>query len=331
LGRGAHRHGDFPGPPCKSVEVMATLGPSFRPAPAGPVTFGPITFVPGRKGGRYPYCHSLVVTQGAETWVMDPAADKDYFRELARTRRVTGVFLSHFHEDHQKYNHLFPQARVYGPLLEEEAFCSMDAVFRFMGITDPDFRDYWRRTLIKDFHFRPPAHFTPYFPGQLFQLGEVILEIIPAPGHTPGHSCFHFPRQQVLFLADVDLTPFGPWYGDAASDLTAFETTLNDLRAFPALTYLTAHEQGIFSPAEFQEGLAAFHRVIARRETLLLEALTAPQPLTELVARRPIYGKEKAPRFVYDHMEGQMVAKHLDRLLGQGLITRTPAGFQRLP
>jgi glyoxylase-like metal-dependent hydrolase (beta-lactamase superfamily II) len=310
---------------------MATLVPPHRAAPAGPVTFGPITFVPGRKGGRYPYCHSLVVTQGAETWMVDPAADKDYFRELANTRRVTGVFLSHFHEDHLKYCYLFPQARFYGPLLEQEAFFSMDAVFRLMGITDPDFRDYWRRTLIQDFHFRPPANFTPYFPGQLFQLGEVILEIIPAPGHTPGHSCFNFPRQQVLFLADVDLTPFGPWYGDAASNLAAFETTLNDLRAFPAQTYLTAHEQGIFSQAEFQAALAVFHRVIARREVRLLEALTAPQSLAELVVRRLIYGKEKEPRFVYDHMEGQMVAKHLDRLLLQGLITRTPAGFQRRP
>jgi glyoxylase-like metal-dependent hydrolase (beta-lactamase superfamily II) len=310
---------------------MTLSAPSRRPAPAGPVTFGPITFVPGKKGGRYPYCHSLVVTQGTETWVVDPAADQDYFRGLVRTRRVTGVFLSHFHEDHQKYNHLFPQARFYGPLLEEEAFGSLEAIFRFMGITDPGFRDYWRRTLMKDFHFQPPAHFTPFFPGQLFQLGEVILEIIPAPGHTPGHSCFNFPRQQVLFLGDVDLTPFGPWYGDAASDLTAFETTLNDLRAFPAQTYLTAHEQGIFSPAEFQAGLAAFRQVIARREALLLEALDAPQPLAALVARRLIYGKEKAPRFVYDHMEGQMVAKHLDRLLRQGLITSTPAGFQRLP
>ena len=305
--------------------------PPSRPAPAEPVRFGPITLVPGRKGGRYPYCHSLVVDQGAEVWVVDPAADKDYFRELARTRRVTGVFLSHFHEDHQKYNYLFPQATFYGPLLEEEAFSSLDGVFRLMGITDPDFRDYWRRTLLHDFHFRPPAHFSPYFPGQLFHLGEVALEIIPAPGHTPGHSCFHFPRQEVLFLADVDLTPFGPWYGDATSDLAAFETTLNDLRAFPARTFLTAHEQGIFTEAEFHCGLAAFHRVIAEREARLLEALASPQSLDRLVARRLIYGKVKQPQFVYDHMEGQMVAKHLDRLLGEGLIARTPAGFQRLP
>jgi hypothetical protein len=106
---------------------------------------------------------------------------------------------------------------------------------------------------------------------------------------------------------------------------------LNDLRTFPARTYLTAHEQGVFTPAEFQAGLAAFHRVIARREARLLEALTAPQSLAQLVARHLIYGKVKEPQFVYDHMEGQMVAKHLDRLLGQGLIACTPAGFRRLP
>jgi glyoxylase-like metal-dependent hydrolase (beta-lactamase superfamily II) len=309
---------------------MTTPATPFRPAPAGPVSFGPITFVPGRKEGRYPYCHSLVVDQEDETWVVDPAADKDYFKELARTRRVTGIFLSHFHEDHQKYNHLFPQAWFYGPLLEAEAFASMDAIFRFMGITDPVFRDYWRRTLSRDFHFRPPAHFAPYFPGQRFQLGEVILEIIPAPGHTPGHSCFHFPRQQVLYLADVDLTAFGPWYGDAASDLPAFEATLNDLEAFPARTYLTAHEQGLFTEAEFRTGLDAFRQVIAAREARLLEALAAPQSLARLVARRLIYGKAKEPQFVYDHIEGQMVAKHLDRLLRQGLIARTPSGFQRI-
>ena len=135
----------------------------------------------------------------------------------------------------------------------------------------------------------------------------------------------------MLFLADVDLTPFGPWYGDAASDLTAFEATLYDLEAFPARTYLTAHEQGIFSAPEFRTGLAAFHQVIAQRDGRLLEALAAPQSLARLVARHLIYGKVKEPRFVYDHMEGQMVAKHLDRLLGQSLIVPTPIGFQRQP
>src|SRR5574340_163935 len=99
--------------------------PQLHPAapPLAVQTFGPIKFIPGKKGGRYPYCHSLVV-DGDETWVVDPASDKDYLRRLARTRRVTRVFISHFHEDHQKYNYLFPQARFYVPAAEVEGFRS---------------------------------------------------------------------------------------------------------------------------------------------------------------------------------------------------------------
>ena len=181
-----------------------------RPAPAAPLHFGPVTLVPGGKGGRYPYCHSLVLDGPEETWVIDPAAQRAYFTELARSRRVTAVFLSHFHEDHQRYNYLFPQAAFFGPALEEDAFRSIKGVFRHMGLKDPEFRRHWQETLERQFHLRPIQRFKPHFPGQLFQLGELTLEVLPAPGHTPGHSCFAIPELDLVYLADVDLTSFGP-------------------------------------------------------------------------------------------------------------------------
>ena len=70
--------------------------------------------------------------------------------------------------------------------------------------------------------------------------------------------------------------------------------------------------------------------MITQREARLLDALSTPQSLDRLVQRRLIYGKVKHPPFVYDHMEGQMVAKHLERLLRQGRIAGTGAGFRRL-
>jgi len=300
-------------------------GPSI-PSPEGLRTFGPITFVPGRKGGRYPYCHSLVL-EGAETWVVDPSSDKEYLTRLARTRRVAAVFISHFHEDHQKYNHLFPEAAFYVPAPEAAAFTSIDAIFELMGLEYPRYRQYWGEILRKDFHFRPLTNLIPYFPGQSFINGDLTLEIIPAPGHTPGHSCFNFPRQELLFLADVDLTPFGPWYGDAASDLDALEETLNRLEQVQTQTYLTAHEQGVFNPEEFLAGIEYFREVIKDREVRLLEILKTPHTLAQLVKRRLIYGKIKEPAFVYDHIEAQMVTKHLERLVKKGLVIPTSAGF----
>jgi len=297
------------------------------PPPEAPLAFGPITLVPGRRRGRYPYCHSLVLT-GAETWVVDPASDQDHLRNLARSRRVTRVFISHFHEDHLKYHHLFPEATFYVPQAEVAAFTSLQAVFAFMGLTDPRFRDYWGRTLAREFHFPPLSPLTPFAPGERFETGEITLKVVPAPGHTPGHSCFHFPRQDLLYLADVDLTPFGPWYGDLASDLDAFEETLVRLAQIKALTYLTAHEQGVFDYQGFQAGLAYFQAVIRDREERLLAALALPQTLPQLVARQLIYPKGKDPAFVYEHMEAQMLMKHLARLLKKGAIMETPTGYR---
>jgi glyoxylase-like metal-dependent hydrolase (beta-lactamase superfamily II) len=304
---------------------MPTITPA--PAPERPLDFGPLRFIPGKKGGRYPYCHSLVLF-GDETWVVDPGSDKDYLGRLARTREVTRVFISHFHEDHQKYNYLFPQARFYVPAVEVAAFTSLEGIYALMGLEDSRFRQYWEETLVREFHFRPLARLEPYQPGQRFVNGGIVLEVVPASGHTPGHSAFYFPRQDLLYLADVDLSPFGPWYGDAASDLAAFETTLIRLENFRARTFLTAHEQGVFSPAEARAGLAYFRQVIAAREATLLKVLREPQTLGQLVARRLIYGKIKDPAFVYDHMEAQMLKKHLERLLRRGIITRTPEGYR---
>jgi hydroxyacylglutathione hydrolase len=300
--------------------------PTAAPAPEAILDFGPIRLIPGRKGGRYPYCHSLVL-EGDEVWVVDPASDKDYLRHLARTREVTAVFISHFHEDHQKYNYLFPRARFYVPALEVAAFTSLEGIFDLMGLDDPQFQEYWGETLVKDFHFQPLANLAPYQPHQSFHNGPITLEVIPTPGHTPGHSGFYFPGQDLLFLADVDLTPFGPWYGDAASDLGAYETTLAQLEHFQAQTFITAHEQGVFTPAEARAGLAYFRQVLREREAQLLELLRKPQTLAQLVARRLIYDKPKEPPFVYNHMEAQMLKKHLDRLRAQGLIVETPEGY----
>ena len=181
--------------------------------------------------------------------------------------------------------------------------------------------------MIKEFHFRPLTNLAPYYPGQRFPNGAITLEILPSPGHTPGHSCFYFPEQDLLYLADVDLTAFGPWYGDGASDLEDYADTLAGLQQFPARTFLTAHEQGVFNYEEAQAGLAYFLKVIAARDRQVLEALKTPKTLPQLVERRLIYGRARDPAFVYDHMEAQMLQKHLERLRKRGMMATTPEGY----
>jgi hydroxyacylglutathione hydrolase len=39
--------------------------------------------------------------------------------------------------------------------------------------------------------------------GQLLHLGDNLLEVRHAPGHTPGHVVFYCPREKVCFCGDV--------------------------------------------------------------------------------------------------------------------------------
>jgi hydroxyacylglutathione hydrolase len=306
--------------------MAKTLTPA--PPPESLLPFGPISFLPGKKGGRYPYCHSLILA-GKETWVVDPASDKGFLASLARTEKVPRVFLSHFHEDHLKYAYFFPQAAFHVPVQEVEAFTSLAGIFSLTGVDDPLFQEYLRETLVRDFHFQPFTNLVPFQAGDRLANGEIVLEVIAAPGHTPGHSCFAFPEQDLIFLADVDLTPFGPWYGDAASDLEVYVETLMELKETQASTYLTAHEQGLFTWEEAQAGFDYFLGVIEERDQQILEVLKEPRSLEELVEHRFIYRRPREPVFVYDHIEAQMLTKHLARLRGRGLIEATAEGFLR--
>jgi len=290
------------------------------------VAFGPITLIRGNRQGKYPYCNTLVIADEVLA-VIDPSSHRDICRHLAQDPRLAAVLVSHFHEDHQKYLTFFPDDHLWVPALETEAFAHFAGVAAHMGLTDPDYLTYWRRTLETEFAFRPRPQVQTFTEGTEFSFGRTRLQVLHTPGHTPGHSCFYFPDQGILHLADIDLTSFGPWYGDLTSDLDALLASLERLEAVPAQIYLTAHGQGVFTAEAGRLALRQFRQVIFDREAELLKLLPQPRTLTELVSRRLIYRKPMEPDFVYDHIERQMLGKHLARLLRAGKITKTEAGY----
>lgn len=288
--------------------------------------FGAVKFVRGRRQGRYPYCHSILV--GDETLaVIDPSADKAWCRRLAREASLAAVLVSHFHEDHQKYLHFFPDDLVRVPAAEAAAITTMAGVFALLGLEDQDYLTYWQKTLVAEFRYRPRPLVQTFQDGDELVFGRTRVRVVHTPGHTPGHSCFYFPEQDILYLADIDLTAFGPWYGDRSSDLEAFLTSLERLQAFRARLYLTAHGQGVFSAAEAREALARFRQVIFDREAEVLRLLATPRTVAALVDHHLIYRKALEPKFVYDHIENQMIAKHLERLQRAGLVDLTEEGY----
>jgi len=277
--------------------------------------FGPIRFIPGENRGKYPYCHSLYI-EGAGV-LIDPASDRERLKRLRDESGVEAVWLSHWHEDHFMHLDLFEDVPFWIGEPDAPMLADVESFLDGYGIEREDHREYWRKIVREQFHFRPrrPAGFLQ--DGQQVQPADVTVEIIHAPGHTPGHFCFFFREPAVLFLADYDLTAFGPWYGDRESSIPQTIASVRRLQKIAARTWLTGHETGVFEKdpgSVWDEYLG----VIQRREQKLLELLATPRTMTEIVEAWIVYGRPREPREFYAFGEQAIMQKHLEILLSEG-------------
>ncbi|MCG8589043.1 MAG: MBL fold metallo-hydrolase [Proteobacteria bacterium] len=288
--------------------------------------FGAVTVLFGARGGKYPHGNSLVVTGREEALVVDPSLGLLPPRPLPRVDRVVN---SHCHEDHVAGNHLF--ADLPWHLHAEDLpgirdLESMLAIYGFQGEIEAGFR----RVLVEEFHFTPCPDPVPFHDGDVFELGGVSVQVIHTPGHTRGHSCLWIDGPAMdgplLYLGDIDLSSFGPYYGDAWSDLEDFERSLERIRELDAAHYATFHHVGVLSGrAAFRERLDRFAQVIQRRETRLLEYLSEPRSLDEIAAHRFVYRPGDAVLFA-EPVERRSMGQHLARLERQGRVQAVEGG-----
>lgn len=286
--------------------------------PGGPQErhFGPVWFIPGGNRGRYPYSNSVYV-EGPGI-LIDAGADPERIRSLREGPGIREVWLSHWHEDHLKGLPLLEDlpfrqmACEAGPLADIETF--MD----WYGFS-PSYRDYWRGELAAAFGFRPRRAAGYFTPDEVIDLGVCTVEIIPTPGHTPGHLAFHFREPSVLFMGDYDLTRFGPWYGDRDSDLGALIESTERLRRIPARVRLASHEDGVFE-GDVDALFDSYLKVIDAREGKLLDFLAEPRTMEEIVGRCIVYRKPREPREFFEFGERAIMGKHVERLLADGTI-----------
>jgi len=289
--------------------------------------FNKVIFVPAGNGGKYPHCHSLFVDDDVKV-LIDPASDQKRLEALKREKGVDVIINSHYHEDHFMYNYLFPDAELYVPKADAPCFQSLDKLLEFYGTLSTALEEDWRKYMKDMFNFRERIPSREFVDGETFNFGTTIVEIVHTPGHTPGHSCLFFKEEELLFLADIDLTPFGPWYGDASSNLEQTIASIKLIRDFPARTFITAHGEGIV-----QGGLAKkadeFLRVIEQRENALLDFLREPRSMEEIVKKWIIYKKPREPVKFYEFGERGMIMKHVDRLLKRGAIVFQDGRYER--
>ena len=292
------------------------------------VQFGPVTFISGEKGGRYPFCHSLYIEDAGI--LIDPASDLNLLKPISESGRVNSVWLSHWHEDHIMYLNLFEDIPIWMHEADVPPMADLDTFidwYIYPGDKYQAIREEWRQMMVSMFNFQPRKVSRYLSDGEIIDLGCVTVEVLHCPGHSPGSLSFFFREPRVLFLGDTDLAPFGPWYGDLYSDIDDIRQTVARLRNIPAKVWLTSHEQGVFEtdPGSLWD---EYLNVIQVRENKLLDFIREPRTMQEIVDQWIVYGKPKKPVEMFALIEEISMGKHLEELMRKGLVIKDEERFR---
>jgi len=304
----------------RAIKEILTLSPSFQR--------GPVSVYCGDKSGKYPDGNQVVV-RGRDTLAAfdTPLVANRLGAELTDADLV---ILGHVHEDHIAGLHRLPRARVLAPQGDLAALRSWEGLARHYGYA-PAVLGAMKAKIERQFHYvaRPDAE--GYADGARWELGGgVTVRALHMPGHTSGHSVLLVEPEGVAFIGDIDLSSFGPYYGDATSSLQAFRRTLRAVAQVPARIWVTSHHKGVIAErATFLSLLAAFAAKLETREQAIAEHLgrAGPRTLDELAAHRFLYPSGYHDVFIED-AERRTIAQHLASLAAAGRVREEASRYR---
>ncbi len=277
-----------------------------------------VHFIKAENRGRYPYSNSLFL-QGKENLLIDTGAGS-FLKEISG--KTEQVVLSHYHRDHVTFNHLFKEAAF--SIHEDDAAGveSMAGFLNLSGLDQVDIKSSWK--IVKQNVFPATKIDFRLRDGDYFDLGQLKVKVLHLPGHTPGHCGFLIENYNMVYASDIDLTRFGPWYGNASSDLNKFLESIRRLRGLKPQILITGHS--LPTTENIDQKLGKFENIIEQRDEAIIAAIKErPATLKGLAHKNIIYHRHFGQEVLL-FFEREMIRKHLESLLDKGMVTKTEDG-----
>jgi glyoxylase-like metal-dependent hydrolase (beta-lactamase superfamily II) len=289
-----------------------------------------LSLVPAQNNGRFPFAQSIYV-QAERKILFDAGLGPKAMRAFVKEYPVDIVIVSHTHPDHIAGCHLFAgKAPIFVPFEGKDSFGDLDALAaRF--VEGENEITTWKRLVKRIMGFQPVEASRTFDGRTAFDLGSVKLVALHTPGHLMDHYCFYEEYSGVMMLFDVDLTPYGPWYGHRESDIDQYEASVSLIRSFNPEIAVSSH-MGLLRK-NVDSALEKFIKRIPERDEQIIGLLTDSAPQSEqALAKQFPFTRKFHPQLeaVTLYWETQMVRKHLDRLMERGEIKKDGDLFSAL-
>ena len=287
--------------------------------------FGPVRIYSGEKSGKYPDGNQVIVQGSDSRAVFDsPLVSHRIGDDFDQADLV---IQGHIHEDHTAGLARLPQAPVYAHNADLAAIQSWEGSEAAFGYGEAGWKGQ-KQYMLDHFSFvvRPDA--IGFEDNAEWDLGGgVKVRAIHMPGHTAGHCVLLVEPVGLAFIGDIDLTGFGPYYGDFSSSLEETRRTLQRLPSIPANTWVTSHHRGIYTDREIMlRDLGAYESHIDRRVQRILDLLSErSHSLEDLIARHVLW-PEGYEAFWVEATERYTISRHLDELLATGRVSEGEDG-----
>jgi glyoxylase-like metal-dependent hydrolase (beta-lactamase superfamily II) len=277
----------------------------------------------GKNKGTFPYSNSLLIAD-EEVVLIDSGIGEE---QLGIIKDEVDILInSHYHIDHILGNYLFENLWI----VEEEAdvTSSFENYKRFAGILGTSIEDSWLAWFHQYFKFHASSPTSIFKSNEVFKFGDTNWQAVHTPGHSPGHCAFYEPRRKIMFASDIDLTPFGPWYGNPTADLPDFIDSIKLLSNFDIDVICSSHSYP--KKDNIKEALVDYLNIVFARDRCILKLLEMERTIDDLESQDIIYNKSQKRYKAFAWFEKNMLKKHIDLLIETGKVEREGEKFRAI-
>ncbi len=286
-----------------------------------------VHLVRGGNNARFPEANCLLINDKQLT-LLDAGASMENITATVRhigrkITDITQIILTHFHVDHKGHAaeiQRISDCDIICHPLAQKGVETLDGTVEFYGIKGHRYYERWREMIamrmpyvIAD--YRVTGHFKD---GETITIGDTQLIAIHAPGHTQDHTVFGINGKDVLMMVDIDLTRFGPWYGNKVSVISKFRESISKVINLEPAVGISSH---LINPVSenLDTRLREYLKVFAIREQKIISLVKKGVDTVESLSEVPtIY-----PRIPYDAyliFEEYMLIKHIEDMTHRGII-----------